>query len=50
MFTLQNRILVDFRNARDEAERAALQRSTDDKVLGAVGLDEQRPLQHPEED
>jgi probable rRNA maturation factor len=50
MFTLQNRILADFRNARDEAERAALQRSTDDKVLGAVGLDEQKPAQHPEED
>jgi probable rRNA maturation factor len=50
MFTLQNRILADFRTARDEAERAAHQRSTDDKVLGAVGLDEQKPLQHPEED
>ncbi|MET8762330.1 rRNA maturation RNase YbeY [Lentzea sp. NPDC004782] len=50
MFTLQNRILADFRTARDEAERAAHQRSADDKVLGAVGLDEQKPLQHPEED
>jgi probable rRNA maturation factor len=40
MFTLQNRILADFRTARDDAERAAHQRSTDDKVLGAVGLDE----------
>ena len=40
MFTLQNRILGDVRTARDEAERAAHQRSTDDKVLGAVGLDE----------
>ncbi|SMD26680.1 rRNA maturation RNase YbeY [Kibdelosporangium aridum] len=40
MFSLQNRILADFRVARAEARRLAVQRSADDKVLGAVGLDE----------
>jgi probable rRNA maturation factor len=38
MFTLQNRILEDFRTARDTAIRVAQQRSVDDRVLGAVGL------------
>jgi len=40
MFTLQNRILGDYRTARDTATRAAAQRSVDDRVLGAVGLTE----------
>jgi probable rRNA maturation factor len=40
MFTLQNRILADYRTASAEAKRLAAQRSADDKVLGAVGLDE----------
>ncbi|MCP2165179.1 rRNA maturation RNase YbeY [Goodfellowiella coeruleoviolacea] len=40
MFTLQNRILGDFRTARAEAQRLAAQRSADSRVLGAVGLDE----------
>jgi probable rRNA maturation factor len=39
MFTLQRRILADFHTARDDATRRAAQRSADDKVLGAVGLD-----------
>ncbi|MEB3367900.1 rRNA maturation RNase YbeY [Saccharopolyspora mangrovi] len=41
MFGLQNRILAEYREARDEAERAKAQRSMDDKVLGAVGLDDE---------
>ncbi|MBQ0926119.1 rRNA maturation RNase YbeY [Saccharopolyspora endophytica] len=41
MFGLQNRILAEYREARDEAERAQAQRSADDKVLGAVGLDDE---------
>ncbi|GAB2687734.1 rRNA maturation RNase YbeY [Saccharopolyspora gloriosae] len=40
MFGLQNRILADYRTARDEAERAAAQRDADNRVLGAVGLDQ----------
>ncbi|MFB9909219.1 rRNA maturation RNase YbeY [Allokutzneria oryzae] len=40
MFSLQNRILADFRAQRDEEKRRAAQRSVDDRVLGAVGLDE----------
>src|ERR671913_1178490 len=32
MFGLQNRILAEYREARDEAERAQAQRSADDKV------------------
>ncbi|RCW40796.1 putative rRNA maturation factor [Halopolyspora algeriensis] len=39
MFALQNRILVDFRQAKSEADRAAQQRDADSRVLGAVGLD-----------
>jgi probable rRNA maturation factor len=39
MFTLQKRILADFRVARSDAARRAAQRESDDKVLGAVGLD-----------
>ncbi|GGM75383.1 endoribonuclease YbeY [Longimycelium tulufanense] len=38
MFSLQNRVLADYRTARTEAERLAVQRSVDDRVLGAVGL------------
>ncbi|GAB3679202.1 rRNA maturation RNase YbeY [Saccharopolyspora tripterygii] len=41
MFGLQNRILAEYREARDDAERAQAQRSADDKVLGAVGLDDE---------
>ncbi|MBP2474089.1 putative rRNA maturation factor [Crossiella equi] len=36
MFSLQNRILADFRSARTQEK----QRAADDKVLGAVGLHE----------
>lgn len=36
MFSLQNRILADFRGARAQEQ----QRAADDKVLGAVGLHE----------
>jgi probable rRNA maturation factor len=44
MFTLQNRILADFRTARSDARRRAAQRREDDKLLGAVGLGEaERP-------
>ncbi|WNV83364.1 rRNA maturation RNase YbeY [Umezawaea sp. Da 62-37] len=39
MFTLQNRILADFRSATVEAERLAVQRASDSKLLGAVGLE-----------
>jgi probable rRNA maturation factor len=38
MFTLQKRILTDFRAARTDARRRAAQRREDDKLLGAVGL------------
>ena len=41
MFTLQNRILADYREAKESATRAAAQRSNDDRVLGAVGLAEE---------
>ncbi len=40
MFTLQKRILADFRTAAAEAKRRAAQRVEDDKLLGAVGLSE----------
>src|SRR5437879_12601363 len=40
MFTLQNRILADYRDARSEAERRAAQRSADARLLGVVGLGE----------
>ena len=51
MFTLQNRILADYRDARQSATRAAAQRSNDDRVLGAVGLAEQgEPADEPEHD
>ncbi|AHH95068.1 rRNA maturation RNase YbeY [Kutzneria viridogrisea] len=49
MFTLQNRILTDYRAARDDAGRAAVQRSLDDRVLGAVGLSEEEPKAAPEQ-
>ncbi len=39
MFGLQNRILADFRQAREDADRVAEQRDADSRVLGAVGLD-----------
>ena len=38
MFTLQRRILGDFRQARAEAKRRAAQRSADDQMLSIVGL------------
>ncbi|GAA4017930.1 rRNA maturation RNase YbeY [Allokutzneria multivorans] len=40
MFSLQNRILADFQAHRADEQRRAAQRSADDRVLGAVGLDE----------
>ena len=40
MFTLQNRILADFRSAAAEAERKSAQREADSKLLGAVGLED----------
>jgi probable rRNA maturation factor len=43
MFTLQKRILTDFRAATSEAKRRAAQRVEDDKLLGAVGLSESDP-------
>lgn len=46
MFTLQRRILTDFRTARSEAARLAAQRTADDLVLGTVGLD--RPIRAAE--
>ncbi|MCG8916996.1 rRNA maturation RNase YbeY [Actinokineospora sp. PR83] len=48
MFTLQKRILADFRSAAAEARRRAAQRVEDDKLLGAVGLGEtEQPPQTP---
>ncbi|MFL6145549.1 MAG: rRNA maturation RNase YbeY [Labedaea sp.] len=43
MFTLQQRILADFRTARADLRRRAAQRREDDKLLGAVGLDHPEP-------
>ncbi|GLZ39607.1 rRNA maturation RNase YbeY [Actinokineospora sp. NBRC 105648] len=40
MFTLQKRILADFRTAAADAKRRAAQRVEDDRLLGAVGLAE----------
>jgi len=45
MFTLQNRILGDYRTARDEAA----QRSADDRLLGAVGLVQDAGTDAPED-
>jgi probable rRNA maturation factor len=39
MFTLQKRILADFRTARVDAARRAAQRDADERLLSAVGLD-----------
>lgn len=39
MFGLQKRILGDFRAATAEAKRRDVQRSSDDRLLGAAGLD-----------
>jgi len=39
MFGLQNRILADYQAARLEASRREAQRSADDRLLGAAGLD-----------
>ena len=47
MFTLQKRILADFRTARADAARRAAQREADDRVLGAVGLDRAAPDEAP---
>jgi probable rRNA maturation factor len=38
MFTLQKRLLADFRTERAAARRRAVQRREDDKLLGTVGL------------
>jgi probable rRNA maturation factor len=43
MFTLQSRILNDFRSARVEAQQRAARRADDDKLLGTVGLHDERP-------
>ncbi|MGW5052316.1 rRNA maturation RNase YbeY [Actinokineospora sp. NPDC004072] len=45
MFTLQKRILADFKAAAAEAKRRAAQRVEDDKLLGAVGLAESDPTE-----
>ncbi len=50
MFTLQNRILADYREAKESATRAAEQRSNDDRVLGAVGLAEEEDKPAPDVD
>ena len=50
MFTLQNRILADYREAKESATRAAAQRSNDDRVLGAVGLAEEDDKPAPDTD
>ncbi|HEY1571568.1 MAG TPA: rRNA maturation RNase YbeY [Pseudonocardiaceae bacterium] len=51
MFTLQKRILADFRTARVDAARRAAQREADDRVLGVVGLDHtSEPAESPAED
>jgi probable rRNA maturation factor len=47
MFTLQKRILTDFRAARSDAKRRAAQRREDDKLLGAVGLGDPDPPPGP---
>jgi probable rRNA maturation factor len=43
MFTLQKRILADFKTAAADARRRAAQRVEDDKLLGAVGLRDSDP-------
>lgn len=40
MFTLQNRLLADWRRARADAASRAAQRRNDSAVLGAVGLED----------
>jgi probable rRNA maturation factor len=45
MFTLQKRILADFKTERAAARRRAAQRREDDKLLGAVGLAEDKPAE-----
>jgi probable rRNA maturation factor len=47
MFTLQKRILADFKTERAAAQRRAAQRREDDKLLGAVGLTETKPDEDP---
>ncbi|QWF77317.1 rRNA maturation RNase YbeY [Amycolatopsis sp. CA-230715] len=39
MFGLQKRILADFQEATEAARRQHMRRSTDDRLLGAAGLD-----------
>ncbi|HJQ47891.1 MAG TPA: rRNA maturation RNase YbeY [Amycolatopsis sp.] len=39
MFGLQKRLLTDFKAARAAAKRRDVQRSNDDRLLGAAGLD-----------
>lgn len=50
MFTLQKRILADFRVARADAKRRAAQRREDDKLLGAAGLDDDKGRRRPAHD
>jgi probable rRNA maturation factor len=50
MFTLQKRILADFKAERVAAQRRAAQRREDDKLLGAAGLAEPEPQPKPEEE
>lgn len=39
MFGLQNQILADYRQAKEDADRVSAQRDADSRLLGAVGLD-----------
>jgi probable rRNA maturation factor len=49
MFTLQKRILADFKTERAAAQRRAAQRREDDKLLGAVGLTAPEKTTRPDE-
>ena len=49
MFTLQKRILADFKSERAAAQRRAAQRREDDKLLGAVGLTAPEPPKPPDQ-
>jgi probable rRNA maturation factor len=43
MFGLQNQILADYRQAKDQADRAEAQRSADSRLLDAAGLEQDQP-------
>ncbi|WP_020666209.1 rRNA maturation RNase YbeY [Amycolatopsis nigrescens] len=47
MFGLQKRILGEFREAVADAKRRDVQRSADDRLLGAAGLDGGQPSAEP---